>query len=110
MIINLLLNPLLPPPKANKINNNFFTLVQDIVISDAKQFKNQHPEYSANPRTEIQESLALLKNKPIWKEHYQTFLTEMVYNSSTAIAYEEAIAIIEDLSTKVINFLPYSSN
>ncbi len=94
--------------KANKINTNFFTLAQDIVINDAKQFKNQHPEYSANPRAEIQESLALLRNKPIWKEHYQTFLTEMVYDSSAPIAYEEAIAIIEDLSTKVINSLPYS--
>jgi hypothetical protein len=94
--------------KANKINENFFTLAQDIVINDAKQFKNQHPEYSTNPRVEIQESLALLKNKPIWKEHYQTFLTEMVYDSSTAIKYEEAIAIIENLSKKVINSLPNS--
>ena len=93
--------------KANKINANFFTLAQAIVINDAKQFKNQHPEYSANPGDEILESLSLLKNKPIWKEHYQTFLAEMVYDSSTAIEYEKAINTIEDISTKIIDSLSY---
>lgn len=88
---------------SNKINANFFTLAQDIIIGDAKQFKSQHPEYSANPGAEIQESLSLLKNKPTWKKHYQTFLAEMVYDSSTAIGYEEAITTIEKISMKVID-------
>ncbi len=96
--------------KANKINANFFTLAQSIIINDAKQFKNQHPEYSENPSAEIRESLALLKNKIIWKEHYEKFLEEMVYDSSTAIEYEKAIATIEDISNKIIDSLPYESN
>jgi predicted nucleotidyltransferase component of viral defense system len=91
--------------QANKINANFFALAKAIITSDAKQFKNRHKEYSANPGAEIRESLALLKNKPIWKEHYQTFLAEMVYDSSTAIEYEKAIATIEDISAKVIDSL-----
>lgn len=89
----------------NRINDNFFILAKEIVKNDAKQFKNQHPEYFANPSAEIRESLSLLKNKSIWKEHYQKFLSDMVYNSSTAINYEKAIATIEDISTKVIDGL-----
>jgi len=88
---------------ANKINSNFFALAQDIIISDAKQFQNKHPEYSTNPSAEIRESLSLLKNKPIWKEHYQTFLAEMVYDASAKIEYEEAINTIEKISIKVID-------
>lgn len=91
--------------QANKINNNFITLASAIVVSDAKQFKNRHSEYLANPGAEIRESLALLKNKPAWKEHYQKFLLDMVYDSSTAIEYEKAVATIEDISTKVIDTL-----
>jgi len=91
--------------QANKINANFFALAKTIITGDAKQFKNRHKEYSANPSAEILESLAILKNKPIWKEHYQTFLSEMVYDSSTAIEYEKAIATIEDISAKVIDSL-----
>lgn len=91
--------------ESNLIHNNFFTLAKAIVVNDAKQFKNQHPEYSANPSAEIEESLSLLKNKPIWKEHYQKFLADMVYDSSTAIEYEKAVATIEEISAKVINSL-----
>lgn len=93
--------------QANKINNNFIALANAIVINDANQFKNRHSEYSANPTSEIRESLALLKNKPAWKEHYQKFLVDMVYNPSTAIEYEKAIATIEDISAKVIDSLSY---
>lgn len=91
--------------QADMINTIFFTLAKAIVSNDAKQFKNQHPEYSANPGAEIRESLSLLKNKLIWKEHYQKFLLDMVYDSSTAIEYEKAVATIEDISAEVINIL-----
>jgi predicted nucleotidyltransferase component of viral defense system len=88
--------------QANLINDNFFTLAKDIVHSDAMQYKNRHPEYAVNPVAEIRESLSLLKNKFTWKEHYQKFLTGMVYDHSTAIKYEEAVSIIEEISEKVI--------
>ena len=91
--------------KANMINDSFFTLAKTIVSNDAKQFKSQHQEYSVNPGAEIRESLSLLKNKPIWKEHYQKFLSDMVYDSSTAIRYEEAVAAIEDISAEAIHTL-----
>jgi hypothetical protein len=91
--------------QANKINDNFFALAKAIITSDAKQYKNRHSEYSANPCAEIRESLALLRNKPVWKENYQIFLSDMVYDSSTAIGYEKAVSTIEEISAKVIDSL-----
>lgn len=91
--------------QAGKINANFFTLAKTIINNDAKQYKNQHPEYSINPCDEIRQSLALLKNKPLWKERYQNFLRNMVCDSSTAIEYENAMAVIEHISARVIDTL-----
>ncbi len=76
-----------------------------IVSNDAKQFKNQHhPEYSANPRDEIRQSLNLLRNKPIWKERYQAFIETMVYGSTNTLDYETAIVAIEQMSEKVMDW------
>lgn len=90
---------------ANKINANFFTLAKEIVSNDAKQFKNQHPEYSADPGAEIRQSLTLLKSKPLWKERYQEFIETMVYDDTNALGYDKAIDILEHMSKEIINSL-----
>lgn len=90
---------------ADRINANFFTLAKAIVTNDAKQFKNQHPEYSTDPGAEIRESLSLLKNKPLWKERYQEFIETMVYDNTTALEYENAINILENISARAIDSL-----
>jgi len=47
--------------QAKMINSNFIELAKTVMISDGKQFKNQHPEYMENPISEIKQSLKLLK-------------------------------------------------
>lgn len=89
--------------KVNKINADFFALAKIIVGSDAKQFKNQHPEYAADPSSEVQLSLTLLKNKPLWKDRYQNFIEEMVYDSTPALEYESAINVIEQISVTAMD-------
>lgn len=53
--------------QAYKINPSFIELVKMIVINDGQQFKNQQPEYVANPAAEIEKSLVLLKPIPYGK-------------------------------------------
>lgn len=91
--------------QANKINEDFFTLAREIISNDARQFRNQHPEYSFNPGSEIQLSLELLKNKPLWKQRYQKFIEEMVYDNTPALEYEAVLNNLEHISTSVINTL-----
>lgn len=88
-----------------KISENFFGLVQDVVNHDAKQFKNQYVEYFENPGAEIRKSLALLKNKSLWKERYEEFIATMVYDNTGAFEYEKAVEILEQISVEVINSL-----
>lgn len=91
--------------QADKIHDIFFTLAKDIVINDAKQFKNQHPEYSINPSDEIKQSLALLRSKAEWSERYQEFVETMVFDNESAHEYGKAITTLEQISRKVINTL-----
>lgn len=91
--------------KADKINDIFFNLAKTIIQYDAKQYKNQHPEYFNNPSAEIRHSLVILKNKEIWEEHYQKFIDSMVYDKTTITDYANAIQSLEFISTKIIESL-----
>ena len=88
-----------------KINDVFFNLAKIIIDYDAKQFKNQHPEYFNDPATEIRQSLEILKNKYQWKERYQRFIESMVYDKATTPDYEKVVQSLEDISKDVINAL-----
>lgn len=89
----------------NGMTENFFNLAGAIISNDARQFKNQHPEYAAHPINEIQLSLALLKSNSLWKERYQRFIEEMVYGRSYTPAYENAIDMLEHISERIVNVL-----
>lgn len=91
--------------QSNKVNSNFIELAKTVIVSDAKQFKNQHPEYAADPSDEIIQSLAQLKNKVLWKERYEEFIEAMVYDSTNALPYDEAINILEGVSASIIKNL-----
>lgn len=90
---------------AGRINNDFFALAKAVITNDAKQFKNQHPEYSVDPGKEIRQSLALLKDKHLWKERYQEFVGTMIYEPDTALDYGNSIATIELLSKNIVENL-----
>lgn len=91
--------------QANRINDIFFELAKIIVFDDAKQFKNQHPEYHRDPIYEIHQSLDILKNKEIWKERYQRFTNSMVYDKTAIPNYNSAVQSLGDLSKNIISIL-----
>lgn len=92
--------------QADKINDLFFSLANDIILNDAGQFKNQHPEYFSDPSTEIKESIRLLKSKTIWKERYQEFIATMVYDNTESSGYDIALNALENISLKAIALIP----
>lgn len=94
--------------QADRIGDTFFNLAKTIVNYDAKQFKNQHPEYFSDPSTEIRQSLSILKGSEMWKERYQRFINSMVYDKAAMPDYNSAIESLESVSTKVIDSLSQS--
>ncbi|PJD90489.1 MAG: hypothetical protein CK426_00385 [Legionella sp.] len=87
------------------IPNNFLMLAKEVILNDAHQFKNQHPEYTDNPEEEINHSIELLRNKALWRERYEDFINDMVFNPDSAPDYDEALNVIADLSKRVISYL-----
>lgn len=94
--------------QAGRINNKFFNLAKEIVYNDAKQFKNQHPEYSVDPCAEILQSLELLKTKSLWKTRYEGFIEVMVYDGTSDLEYDNAIQLLEKISSRVIDTLGFT--
>jgi hypothetical protein len=90
---------------AESVPDDFLMLAKDIVLTDAQQFKNQNPEYAANPAEEINRSLDILRTKPLWRERYQDFIENMVFNPASAPDYDKALNVIADLSKRVISYL-----
>lgn len=88
-----------------KITDKFFELARTIVNRDSKQFKNQHPEFAEDPIAEINNSLAILKNKSQWEKRYQEFVETMVYDDTPAVGYEKALNELNILSKRVVNSL-----
>ena len=91
--------------RSDNIQEHFFTLAPAVVDQDAKQFKSQHPEYAANPLSEIQRSLDILKTHSRWKERYQEFKDLMIYSKSTAPSYQEALEQVGALSSTVMGLI-----
>lgn len=91
--------------RVNKIDDNFSVLAKSIINYDAKQFKNQHPEYSEDAGAEIKESLSLLRNKSLWKERYEEFIETMVYDATSVPKYGDALDVLDQLSEKVLSSL-----
>lgn len=91
--------------KMGKITDKFFELARTIMSRDSKQFENQHPEFAEDPVTEINNSLAILKNKSQWGERYQSFVETMVYDDRPTEDYEKALAEVNLLSVRVIDTL-----
>lgn len=90
---------------ANPIPDAFLMLAKEVVLNDAQQYKNQHPEYATNPAEEINRSLELLRTKPLWRERYQDFIENMVFNPALVTDYDKGINVTADLSKRVISFL-----
>lgn len=83
----------------------FLILAKEIVLNDAQQVKNQNPEYAANPAEEINRSLDLLRTKPLWRERYQDFIENMVFDLDLAPDYDTAINVLKQISMKIIDVL-----
>ena len=94
--------------QAGRIGDTFFNLAKTIVNYDAKQFRNQHPEYFSDPSTEIRQSLNILRDSKPWKERYQRFIDSMVYDKAAMPDYNSAIESLESVSTKIIDSLNQS--
>ena len=57
-------------------------LIADLLKKDAEQFQKYNSAYNDNPLKVSQEAVIFLGKKPIWREHWENFITQMVYGDN----------------------------
>lgn len=85
------------PAIAARVPAAFFS---ELVKADARQFRNQHPEFAANPRKEMARALAGLKTGPRYRADYANFLDQLVYGE--AVNFDAALAAFERVAAKLL--------
>ena len=96
--------------EANQLKENFYKITKNIVMTDAYQFRNQYPEYFADPIYEINQSLLVLEKNSEWKQHYVDFIETMVYDKTNTHTYESAVQLIREVSYKITNTINENGN
>ncbi|MBN8087805.1 nucleotidyl transferase AbiEii/AbiGii toxin family protein [Vibrio vulnificus] len=61
--------------------NSIDGLFKAILEEDIARFGNQHAEFVANPKQELQLGLKELEENPIFRQRFQDFVTPMVFNT-----------------------------
>lgn len=74
----------------------FGGLVKSIIQQDQLQFKSHNPVYYENPAVETQRALSVLKQDSQWQQHWNDFLSTMVFNNEN-LPYDLALNTIERL-------------
>ncbi|EGR0088157.1 nucleotidyl transferase AbiEii/AbiGii toxin family protein [Vibrio vulnificus] len=61
--------------------NSIDGLFKAVLEEDIARFGNQHAEFVANPKQELQLGLKELEENPIFRQRFQDFVTPMVFNT-----------------------------
>ncbi|NTJ38524.1 nucleotidyl transferase AbiEii/AbiGii toxin family protein [Vibrio vulnificus] len=61
--------------------NSIDGLFKAVLEEDIARFGNQHAEFVANPKQELQFGLKELEENPIFRQRFQDFVTPMVFNT-----------------------------
>lgn len=56
-------------------------LFKKVLEEDVERFGNQHAEFVSSPKQELELGLKELGENPVFRQHFQDFVTPMVFNS-----------------------------
>ena len=59
--------------------DNLASLVSSVIVNDAIEFQNQHPQFYTTPLAELNDALNWAKDSLALKNQYEAFVSDMVY-------------------------------
>lgn len=76
-----------------------------MVLGDAVQYRNQYPEFEADPAGEMRNVLEALRNAPdAFERDYAQFVEEL--DCGEPVSFAEARAVFVDVAEKLLEQLP----
>lgn len=82
-------------------NDDMQRIVADIIETDRQQFKNHNEAYFLNPAAEIERALVELNESNFWKDHWDSFMDAMVFDSNTP-TYNDAMLNLSSLRLNML--------
>jgi len=75
-------------------SENLARIVSSVIVHDAIEFENQHPQFYLTPLVQLNDALIRAGESESLKNQYQAFVADMVYASPTDTpSFEEALHI-----------------
>lgn len=76
-----------------------------MVLGDAVQYRNQYPEFEADPAGEMRNVLEALRNEPdAFERDYAQFVEELVFGEP--VSFADARAVFVDVAERLLGQLP----
>lgn len=87
--------------RATETSPLLYATFQRLALQDARQFRNQHPEFNHDPAGEMGKVIEALRDKSDpFERHYQEFVEELVYGEP--ISFTEAKRVFIVLAEKLV--------
>ena len=86
------------------LSGKYTFLVNKVIEKDKSQFKNHNDDYIQNPIRESELALDLLYNDKQWKDHWDYFLEQMVYEENKP-NFDKAYSQFQLLSREIFETL-----
>lgn len=75
-------------------------LFATLVAADTSRFARQHPEFAKDPVAEMARALAAVRTDPLFREHYDRVLDDLVFGE--AVAFDAALTAFEGVATGLL--------
>lgn len=72
------------------------TLAREIALTDAEEFRHQHPSYEKDRVGETRKALAAISNDPVYRQRYEDFLAAFVYGEKPG--FDEAMRTVVEFA------------
>lgn len=90
--------------QSSLLSGEYKHLIADLLKKDAEQFQKYNSAYNDNPMKVSQGALAFLGKKPVWREHWENFITQMVYGDNKP-SFDKAYESLSQMSEIIFSEL-----
>ncbi len=90
--------------EAKPLDNDFYSLIEQIVSEDQIRYKSHNVNYYQNPINEIEQAIQTLINDKIWQENWNKFIKNLVFDDKLT-AYEIALETFVEKSKDILEVL-----
>ncbi len=84
------------------LTGDYVAIARQVIEKDREMYKNTSEAYANNPLETSENALNILLNNPVWQEHWDLFLEQMVYSDDKPL-FSEAYEQLKLMTQKILD-------